>query len=257
MIVTTEAVVLRTRKYRDTSLIAALYTRAYGKISVLAKGARDRKSTFGSSLQPMNYVQAVLYRKETRELQLLSQCDILVPLRGLSDDLDRMASAMSAVELVDLVSHAEEENEPLFRLLTSVLRTLNGATKNWFLALYYFESKLLDILGFRPEFGRCSECGSVLDEKTLTTHRRELRLSPGGLVCPSCSSRGLGLEPVSAASARVLQRLQELSDPEAATRISLSPKVKNEVSGALRKYLEMHVEGLGKRKAEAVFAAIT
>ena len=257
MIVTTEAIVLRTRKYRETSVIATLYTRAFGKISVIAKGARDRKSKFGSSLQPMNHVRAVMYLKDTRELQLLSQCDIVESFSGLSDDLDRMTPALSAVELVDLTIHAEEENQPLFRLLADVLRTANSATKNGILALYYFEAKLLDILGFRPELGRCAGCGLPLDGTAEVRGKADFRMSPGGLFCQGCSSRGLGLERVSPAAVRVLQRLQALTDPEAATRIALSKGVRGEVAAALRKYLETHVEGLQRRKADAVFAALS
>jgi DNA repair protein RecO (recombination protein O) len=256
MIVTTEAVVLRTRKYRETSTIVSLYTRAFGKISAIAKGARDRKGKFGSALLPMSYVSAVMYKKENRDLQLLSQCDLLESFRALSDDLQRMAPGMMVVELVDIIAHSEEENQPLFRLLVSTLKSINIATKNASLALYFFEMKLLELLGFKPNLHRCAECSSALDEATLASGRKELHLSPAGLVCPSCSARGLGLEPVSAPATRILQRLQELTDVDAATRISMTQKTRNEVAGTLRKYLETHVEGLGRLKAEAVFSSI-
>jgi len=256
MIVTTEAVVLRTRKYRETSVIVTLYTKSFGKISALAKGARDARGKFGSALQPMNYVKAVLYKKENRELQLLSQCDLLQPLTALSDDLQKMAPAMVAIELVDAIAHAEEENQPLFGLLVTGLQCINTATKNSFQALYFFEMKLLHILGFRPDLHNCSECRTVLDEHAMSAGRKELRLSPPGLLCPACADRGLGLEPVSAGAARILQRLQELTEIDAATRISMTPKVKHEVSSALRTYLEIHVDGLRRLKADAVFSAI-
>lgn len=256
MIVTSEAVVLRTRKFRETSVIATLYTRAFGKVSMIAKGARQRKGRFGSALQPMNFVKAVFYWKETKDLHLLSQCDLVEQFSGLSDNLERMAPALSIVELVDLVAHSEEENGPLFALLVDVLRALNSATKNTFLALYYFEMKLLDLLGFRPELRHCVECGRQLDEKALSA-KGDLRLSPNGLVCHSCAERGLGIESVKVASARVLQRLQELKDVQAALRIGLTPAVQHEVSAALRRYLEIHVEGLRRRKTEAVFSSIT
>ena len=256
MIVTSDAVVLRTRKYRESSLIATMYTEAFGKVTMIAKGARGRKSKFGSALQPMNFVRTVFYKKETRDLHLLSQCDLVEQFGGLSDDLERMAPALTIVELVDLVAHSEEENRPLFALLVSVLRALNSATKNRLLALYYFEMRLLDLLGFKPELRQCVECGRKLDEKAFLT-RGDLRLGSSGLVCQVCAERGLGIERVKVASAKVLQRLQELSDVRAALRISLQPAVLHEVGAALRRYLEIHVEGLHRRKAEKVFSLLT
>ena len=97
MILKTEAIVLRTMKYRETSRIATLYTKEAGKLSVIAKGARDGRSRLAGALQPMNHVAAVIYTRESRELQLLTQCDIIAASRALTDDLDRMAAAMAVV----------------------------------------------------------------------------------------------------------------------------------------------------------------
>jgi DNA repair protein RecO (recombination protein O) len=256
MIVKTDAVVLRARKFSETSLIVPLYTEAYGKMTVMAKGARSSRSRLASVLQPMNYVHAVFYRKESRDLQLLSQCDLLESFSALSDDLERMAPAMMAVELVDLVTHPEEQSRPLFGLLVEALRSINNATKNPIMVLYYFEVHLLDLLGFRPDLGRCSECGTALTEAVVGSGKRVLHLSSGGLVCPDCSSRGLGLVPISAPAVRVLQRLQELRECEAATRISLPAAVRKEISVAVRTYLQIHVDGLDRLRADAVFASI-
>ena len=84
MIIRTEAIVLRTMKYRETSRIATLYTKERGKVSVIAKGARDGKSRMGGALQPMNHVVALVYMKESRDLQLLTQCDLAGHYPGLT-----------------------------------------------------------------------------------------------------------------------------------------------------------------------------
>ena len=96
-IVKTEAVVLKSMKYRETSKIITFYTRDFGKVKAIAKGARQPKNKFGSSLEPMSYVLVVLYRKEHRDLQLISQCDLIKTFRHLSEDLDKMAVCMSAI----------------------------------------------------------------------------------------------------------------------------------------------------------------
>jgi DNA repair protein RecO (recombination protein O) len=253
MIVTADAIVLRTMKYRETSLLAVLYTRGGGKISVIAKGARDGKSRLGPSLQPMNHVTAVFYRKESRDLQLLTQCDILHHHRGLSEDMERMAAGMAIVELTEAVTPAEEENPSLFDLLAQTLAAAGGATKNPGNALYYFEMRLLENLGFRPDVHRCYNCGTPVDASGQV---RGLHMGFNGILCADCSAKGLGLQPLSAPAVRVLQRLQEIDGPEAVTRITLTPGVRSEIAGVLRRFLLGHVEGLRTLRSEAVFSSL-
>jgi DNA repair protein RecO (recombination protein O) len=253
MIVKTEAIVLRTMRYRETSRIATLYTQEVGKISVIAKGARDGRSRLGGALQPMNHVGVLLYMKESRDLQLLTQCDIARPFPGLSTDLDRMAAAMAAVELTDAVTPAQEPNRGLFDLLSSTLDAVSHATKQPGNALYYFELQLLAIIGFRPDMRICTNCRKQVEPRA---GRGGVRLSANGILCPDCSGKGLGLEPVSPAGLAVLQRLQETGDPASATRMVLSAGVRGEIAGVLRRFLLGHVEGLRTLRSEAVFSSI-
>jgi DNA repair protein RecO (recombination protein O) len=253
MIITTEAVVLRTMKYRDTSLIATLLTRSSGKISVLAKGARGRKSRLASALLPMNHVTAVYYWKESRELQLLSQCDVVRPLGKLSDALEKMAAGMAAVELADAVSPVEQENVPLFDALTAALGAINDATKHPGNVLYHYEVRLLEAIGFRVDFSACCACGAPLNRDEVP---RGVVLSPDGLLGPECAGQRQAWMSLSPPAVRVLQRLQEVGDPAAATRLVLTPAVRGEVAGALRRILLGHVEGLRTLRTEAVFSSL-
>ncbi|TFB10109.1 DNA repair protein RecO, partial [Candidatus Marinimicrobia bacterium MT.SAG.4] len=76
-----EGIILRRIKYSETSLIVTLYTKEYGKVSLIAKGARNPKSKFVGSLEPGTYVSVVYYHKENRDLQMLSEVD---PMRSNS-----------------------------------------------------------------------------------------------------------------------------------------------------------------------------
>jgi DNA repair protein RecO (recombination protein O) len=258
MIVTTEAVVLRAMKYRESSKILTLYTRAFGKLSAIAKGARGAKTRFGGALEPMTYVSAVIYKKENRDLHLLSQCDVLSSFHRLSERLEMMSAALSAVELVSSMTHSEEKNEVLFQTLVKTLQVMNRATKNGASALYLFEVRLLDILGFRPDFQACCQCSvPVIGGRTPGEAASHLKLGYGGILCTSCSTKELGYCVLSLPSVKVLQRLQNIADIESVTNMSLSSKVQSEVGEALRRYMENHVDGFHRLKSEAVFAAIS
>ena len=255
-IVKTEAVVLRSMKYRETSKIVTFYTRNFGKVKAIAKGARQSKSKFGSSLEPMSYVLAVLHRKEHRVLQLISQCDLIKPFRHLSEDLAKIAVCMSAIELIDKVSHDEEKNEKLFRLLLDVLSAANSATKKPWNLLYGFEIQLAGILGFQPNFEKCVLCGKAVlignDHSTLVA----FHLGKGGPLCSSCSEHVGFKARISSDALRILAQLAGLRTMEAIADLGFIESHKEEIEGFLLRFLQFHIDGLQNLKAEKVLSRI-
>jgi DNA repair protein RecO (recombination protein O) len=257
MILTTEAVILRGRDYRDSSRIVTLYTKERGKLSAIAKGVRSKGSRIAGRLEPMSYVTAVLYLKESRELQLLTQCDTVRPLGSLGQDLRKMAAAMALVELVDLSTPAEERNDQLFGLLVDCLVSIHDATKDPENALYFFEGKLLDNLGFRPSFHRCVSCGTPVSVGEGMSAEGEIRLSSTGVICTQCSLAQKGLYSISRPVLRVLQRIQEVSSPGPISGLRLSDAGKREVSSVFMRFLQAHVEGFRTLKSQEVFASLS
>lgn len=256
MIVTTEAIVLKTMNYRDTSKIVTLYTRDFGRLSVVAKGCRSPGNRFGASLEPLSLVSAILYKKENRDLHLLSKCEILRPHRRISEDLERLGTAMVVAELVNAVAHQEERNHDLFVLILNVLETVENATNNPRNALYSFEMKLSEVLGFRPNLQTCLKCNSELDEKRVVAPGVGLELIHGGVLCSQCVHRTHTGKLLSPPSFRVLQQLQEQFHPMSSTSIVMRSETRDEVAMTLRLYLRNHIEGLKELKSEGVFASM-
>jgi DNA repair protein RecO (recombination protein O) len=89
----TEVIVLKSMKYRDTSKIVTFYSRKFGKLKGIAKGARSANNKFGSSLELMTHSMLLIYKKEHKDLHLISQCDAINSYRNISNDLDRMTTA--------------------------------------------------------------------------------------------------------------------------------------------------------------------
>ena len=270
MITKTEAVVLKTMKYRDTSKIVTFYTRRFGKMRGIAKGARQLKNKFGSSLDPLSRVALVFYKKEQRELQLISQCDILGASKGIRSDLDKMATGLAVLELVDQLSH-EEENEPLYLLLSETLERIETAGKNVTNLYYAFAVRCSALLGFMPDVSSCSACSRTLN--SLEGEGSVLfRLSSGGIVCNTCAGerrslvgrqysheRSSGYRP--SAGSRDEERIRiSISTVKSlsfllhaplvnVTALALAPPEGNEIDGTLRLYLRQHFESMRPVKA--------
>lgn len=250
MIVRTDGVILKSMDFRESSRILTVYTRDFGKQSLLAKGVRGSQSRLAGVTAPLNYVTLVFYRSENRELQLLSQCDLVRPWRALTESLEAMAAGMAICELLSLVVQGEEEHPALFEILVQSLDAVNSAKDNRANALYVFEVRLLELLGFRPELRICGHCGKAIGEGGKVA----LGVHPGRIVCGSCAAAGHGGEGLSAAAYQVLLRFQEISEVQGACRIALSPQVRSEVASVLSRFLRANVEGLPSLKSQAVFS---
>src|SRR6516225_2214382 len=70
------ALVVRTIDWSETSRIATLWTREFGKVRVLAKGGRRLKSNFEAALDLLTLCQVVFLRKSSASLDLLTEAQV-------------------------------------------------------------------------------------------------------------------------------------------------------------------------------------
>ena len=73
----TEGVILCSILKGEMSKILTVYTRDFGKLALIAKGAEGPKSKFGGILEHLSHLAIVFYMKESPKMQLLSQGDLL------------------------------------------------------------------------------------------------------------------------------------------------------------------------------------
>jgi DNA repair protein RecO (recombination protein O) len=242
MIVSTDAIVLRSMKYRDTSKIVTLYSEKFGKISVLAKGARSAKNKFGASLEPMTHSTVVIYKKEHRDLHLLSKSEIVQPFFNMRVEPDKLAVGLALVELVHLVMHDEEENQRMFALLADALHVLEISEINSLNILFAFELKLVRQLGFAPQFELCSQCGTHVLEGNEVQFVH-LILARGSIVCSKCiagrNSAGIRL------SNEMLHALVHFASVpmDTVADLQLTFQQQDEMLALLQMYMQYHVAG--------------
>ena len=91
-----EAVVLKTIDYSDTSLIVRLFTEQFGKVTVIAKGARRSKQAPAGILRPPNHLAVWYQHKDERDIQTLTKFEFVTRYSRLSSDLAKSAAAMVA-----------------------------------------------------------------------------------------------------------------------------------------------------------------
>lgn len=252
-IVKTEAVVLKSMKYGETSKIVTFYTKQFGKLTGIVKGARKAQNKFGASLDSMAYVLLVMYKKETGGLNLISQCDLMKSFRNISSDLDKLAEGLKVIELVYRVAHDEEQNLPLFKLIVGTLSVLDKADKNFPSIGFAFEIKLGEILGYSFNFSTCSKCGRNNFRKTEQTGSLLFDFSRGAALCSDCQNYIIHPVKISSDNLAILNRLGTTAEISAASNIEINPQNKTEIGNFLFDYLRYHISELKDLKSDKIF----
>ncbi len=181
-LVKTEGIVLKSLKYGDSSNIFTLYTRDFGKIKLLAKGIKRRKSR----TPPLGYFslsEIVFYKREKSELHLLSSGETLKNFSGLGKSLNRFSWASAVTELLDQLISGEEPNQRIFNLSLKTLSRMESMDESDLEKIFWgFALKLFSNLGYKPRLDTCVRCGKEIKEE-------EVFLSPerGGVICHHCT----------------------------------------------------------------------
>ena len=86
MLISTNAVVLKTIPFGESSIISRLFTKDHGKITVMAKGAWRPKNTTGPMLEPMNHISIQYYHKKSRQIQVLKDAHLVQQFFNIRSD---------------------------------------------------------------------------------------------------------------------------------------------------------------------------
>lgn len=229
-----EAVVLRHADYGEADRMVTLYTRQLGKTRALAKGARKIASRKAGHIEPFTYVKLQL--AQAREMPLITQADTVDAYQALREDLILTSQASYVLELLDRFTYADEmENSALFKLLTDTLSRLAAKTDPW-LVIRYYEIRLLDHLGFRPQLFQCANCG-----REILAEDQFFSFSAGGVICPRCAQGLRNLHNISIEALKYLRHFQR-SNYTDATRARPDLDVQRETETLMQGYFTYLLE---------------
>jgi len=152
MILTTEAIVLRSRKYGDSSKLVSLFTYEDGLLTVIAKGSRNFKSKFGSSVQPLSIINANIYKNPNRDLHLLSNAELEATLSNIHRSMEKLSVGMALMESILQTQEQDHANPELYEALKEKLIKLNTIEIHPFTIFISFQIKLAELMGFGIDF---------------------------------------------------------------------------------------------------------
>lgn len=220
--------VLHAYPWRETSQIVEALTRDFGRVALIARGAKRPTSQFRGLLAPFcPLALSWSGRNEIKSLVRAEWCGGLAPLRG-----DALLAAFYLNELLVRLLARGDPHEGLFASYVHALHVLagdadGGADRQ--AALRGFELDLLRETGYAPAFDRCSD-GEPIDAAAryrIDGQRGVTRVAEAGAY-----DRASDELQVSGATVLALAR-RDFSDPRAA----------GEAKVVLRHLIRYHLNG--------------
>ncbi len=245
-ILKSDAVVLKGWRFGETSKILSLFTKEYGKIRVIAKGALGAKSKFKGCMESLAHLQIIFYAKRTRDLQLLSQADLKDGHIHILGDYERTSLALAATELIERAVLADEPMASLFDLLVEYLHMMDqgsGCMEGYF---WFFESRFIDRMGYQPTWDHCLDCNG-----SLGTAGGFFQPVNGGLLCPQCGSKRGGLK-IEGETLEILYWLQR-TELEESGKLNPSPAQKAAIRKMFDLYFKTHIEHMRSLKSLGIY----
>jgi DNA repair protein RecO (recombination protein O) len=222
-----EAIVIRAIDYGETNKIVTFFTREWGKVATMARGAKKPSSRLSAVTQPFTHGYYLIQR--SRGVGVLHQGDIIDSMRTIREDIFTAAYASYIVEMTDKVTEEQQRNPYLFELLLQTLQYMNEGLDLEILACIY-EMKMLSVMGIPPKLDHCAVCGR-------TEGKFSFSIKEAGFLCHRCEQTDPYRIPLSAASVRLL-RLFYYIDLSRLGTISVKEETKKELRAVLSSYYD-------------------
>jgi DNA repair protein RecO (recombination protein O) len=177
------ALVILGTDWSETSRIATLFTREFGKVRALAKGGRRLKSSFDIAFDLLTVCEVVLIRKHTGGLDLLTEARLTQQFPGLRKHLPSLYAGYYIAELLADGTADYDPHPDLFDEAVHALDHLGNTPESMHSTVIAFELAWLRELGYSPQFEECVLCGTAVPGNAT---RAQYSPSAGGIVCRFC-----------------------------------------------------------------------
>ena len=174
-----EAIVLRRNRYSETSYIVTLFSREFGRVDALAKGARRPKNPMLGHFDFLAHEEVTLFRRERSSLDIATAAAQFSDFPYLRVSPERFAAGGVMAEILLTACQPGDPYPEIFAAALQVCEKLDRG-EDVLTALLPGLQTVLRGLGYAPRLDACVRCG--IEEPATAV------LSPGGggIVCAEC-----------------------------------------------------------------------
>ena len=191
---------LRAVPFAEADAVVTLFTRALGKASALARGARKGGRRWAAALEPMHTLRVALDERPGAELLALREASVVVPRLHVIADLDRMNAAGQALRWVRAGSPPRTPEPEVWAELDTLLARLDDLEDRIPPRTHLAATglRLLREFGYGLELDSCIRCG----KRCAADRPAYVGAAQGGLVCQACGGGQAGVHRLLEAALR-------------------------------------------------------
>jgi len=231
----TTGIIIKVRNYGEANKHLTVYTRGFGKIHAVAKGASKIKSRFGSTIELFTETKLFLYKQQNRDLYLLTQTDIETHFNNISKNVRKYTYASAVTDFINTFVPFGEKSRSLYELYFNTLKEIDTkAHEDRIFSM--FMVKFLTQTGFKIALNLCSACGTGL------TRNKRMAVSPkhGGAVCEECSN-GISTVEVYNNTLKLMDLMQR-KNFDALANLKIEENTNMEIEKIVEHFLEYNFE---------------
>ena len=202
-LIKSEAIILDTIRWKETSKIVTMFSREWGIIKVIARGVYRNKSAFAGKLESLNRVEIIINSRASRSLQILTEADVIDSFNDIRLDLDRLPYALAILELIRQTIRESHPDTVFYEFTVTLLQAINFAN-NPAIVFIYFMLKLISFLGFKPNFDQCQVC-----ENPPSSEYAFFSMENGTIYCQDCAEGAAILRKIKTEDLVLLKQLQK------------------------------------------------
>lgn len=153
--------VLFRRNYSEADRILTVFSKGFGKLTLMAKGVRKIKSRKRGHVEVFSEVSFSAVR--TKGIDILTEVETINDFKKIRPSLKKVSLAYYFCEVISKITREEEQNDIVFFILQKYLKKLETETKLKSLK-EEFIFELLTNLGYWPEQKKLIDPNYALEE---------------------------------------------------------------------------------------------
>ncbi|HBG78244.1 MAG TPA: DNA repair protein RecO [Phycisphaerales bacterium] len=214
MLIKDKGICLRSTDYSDSSQILTFFTQQNGKVSLIAKGTKKPKSSFGGPIQLCGIGDMVFALKDEDKLGMLTEFNPTFFGTNTRKRLLALNCSLLAAEFLNLFTKEHDPHPAVFEDAKTFLERLENCSDaeilHW---LTIFEFSILEQTGSTPICNGCSNC-----RRPLTNDWQDFFFSStaNGLLCRDCEGVFIDRKTITYNIAKHLNTPAELLSDKAA-----------------------------------------
>lgn len=224
MIEAIEGIAISEIAYGETSKIINVFTKEFGIIGVICKGAKSMKSRLRAVTTRFTFGTFNVYYKKDK-LSTLISVDIINNFTNIKQNIELMGYINYLTELASQV-YKQNSDEQIYNLyVKALLKIENGL--NPAVMTNILELKLLDFLGINLELNKCVKCGNKDNIITIDPEQ-------GGYVCGKCRIDEQILDP----KVIKMMRMYYYVEIDSISKIDINYDISNKINSLLNNYYD-------------------